>query len=128
MTAGLLFPKVRDDKPTLREERKATRKAIEANARAVEEAVRTRDGLTCRVPGCRAPGECAHWKPKGIGGDHGERTNTANCFRCCPVHHRGPRGSIHSADLEVIPLTPAGCDGPLAFHWRRSGQTLVEKR
>jgi hypothetical protein len=61
-----------------------------------------------------------------MGGDHGERTNTANCFRCCHAHHRGPRGSIHSGDLEVIKLTPTGCDGPLAFHFKQTGETYRE--
>jgi hypothetical protein len=125
MTAGLLFPKCVG--LTLREDRKAKRAAVVANERAVERAVLARDGKRCRVPGCRTDGECAHVAPKGMGGDHGERTDTGNCFRCCPEHHRGPRGSIHSTHLEVIKLTPAGCDGPLAFHWRQTGSTVKEK-
>ena len=123
---GLLFPKCAG--LTLREDRKAKRAVVAANQRKVERDVLTRDGKRCRVPGCRADAECAHVEPKKMGGDHGERTDTLNCFRCCAEHHRGPRGSIHSADLEVIKLTPAGCDGPLAFHWRQTGQTVKELR
>lgn len=122
--SGLLFPKV--ERLTLREERQAKRRAVQSNERAVEDAVRKRDGIKCRVPGCREQGECAHIEPKKMGGDHGERTTAANCLRACVAHHRGPRGSIHSGDLEVIKLTPAGCDGPLAFHWRLTGTTIKE--
>jgi hypothetical protein len=125
MTIGLLFPKCPGN--TLVEDRELRKAEVKAHAKAIERAVRNRDGVRCRVPGCRNDAECAHVAPKGMGGDHGERTDTLNCFRCCRVHHTGPRGSIHSADLEVIKLTPAGCDGPLAFHWRLTGSTVKEK-
>jgi hypothetical protein len=123
---GLMYPKCPG--PTLREDREIVKQMVRQHERAVEDAVRKRDGIKCRVPGCRSIGECAHLAPKGMGGDHGERTDTTNCLRVCAAHHRGPRGSIHSADLEIIKLTPAGADGPLAFHWRQTGQTITEKR
>lgn len=123
MTA-LAFPK--PEPPIFqRRRRQAERRAHEDQVRRL---VRARDGSRCRVPGCREPGECAHIDPKKMGGDHGERTDTTNCFMCCrAIHHRGSRGSIHSGDLEVIKLTKAGCDGPLAFHWRLTGQVIKER-
>ena len=58
--------------------------------------------------------EWAHLQARGMGGTpDGRRDTTANTICCCAEHHRGVR-SLHSGHLEVIPLTDAGADGPIA--------------
>lgn len=97
--------------------RKRRRAALEAQERAVRLAVQKRDRGQCRVPWCRERGELAHLEPKGAGGDHGERTTTANCALVCHGHHRGYR-SLHSGDLRYEFLEPErGADGPIRWSW-----------
>jgi hypothetical protein len=112
---------------TLQQERQSKRKATKAQTDAVRRDVYRRDRYRCRIPGCKEDHiELVHLDPKGMGGDHGIRTTTQNAIAGCRDHHTGPR-SIHSGEIEVIPLTSAGADGPLAFHWRSEGKTVKEK-
>lgn len=111
---------------TLQDERHAKSKARKANTDSVRRDVYRRDRYHCRIPGCREDHiELVHLDPKGMGGDHGIRTTTGNAIAGCRNHHQGP-ASIHSGEIEVIPLTKAGADGPLAFHWRSTGVTVKE--
>jgi hypothetical protein len=116
------FPKVKG--LPLRQERKQRRQQATRQTDYVRRAVQRRDRV-CRVPGCKARGELAHLEAKGMGGDHGLRTTTANCALVCHDHHRGQR-SIHSGDLVVEKLTAAGADGPLGFYWPDTGDRTEE--
>lgn len=91
--------------------------------REVADAVKKRDGYKCRWPEahkCRGGVlEAAHLRDKGMGGDHGIRTFTANEITFCPwIHRRGPE-SIHGKQLKVEPETAgAGANGPCSF-WKK---------
>lgn len=83
--------------------------------------VRKRDGGN-RWPGKPNPGErleVAHFKGKGMGGDHGLRSTSENLIQFDWLTHQGPR-SLHSGHLKVVPLTRAICNGPVSF-WEREG-------
>ncbi len=96
-----------------------------AHEREEKDKVRRRDGEhTCRlVPGCkeREKHETAHLDDKGMGGDHGNRTDAALMVRACFFHHQGP-WSLHSKDLRVEYLTDAQCNGPIEV-WARDPET-----
>lgn len=121
----LAFPKFPGGKTHLdaRRETKAQRRKHED---AIEGAVKRRDHGRCRIPGCKGRGQWAHLNHRGMGGNpKGDKSTTAETLCLCFTHHQGP-DSLDRGWLEVIPLTTAGCDGPLAFHWIRSGQTVKE--
>ena len=102
-------------------ERRHKRAAIVAHEKAEKAKVVARDGAkTCRlVPHCpeRDKFETAHLDDKGMGGDHGNRTDAATMVRSCFWHHQGSR-SLHSKDLRVEYLTPEQANGPIEV-WSR---------
>ena len=102
-------------------ERRQKRAAIVSHEAEEKAKVVKRDGLhTCRlVPGCRERErhETAHLDAKGMGGDHGIRTTADRMIRACFFHHQGA-WSLHSMDLRVECLTPAGTNGPIEV-WAR---------
>jgi hypothetical protein len=80
------------------------------------------DHHRCQRPGCIVQGvgrvESAHLDGKGMGGDHGARSDSPACFvTTCSDCHQGPR-SLHSTHLLVVPLSDRGADGPLAWYVR----------
>lgn len=98
------------DGETLQDYRIKRRNERRNDERSVKTAIRVRDGIGCRWPGCeywkrgyRVEG--AHLDAKGIGGDPKLiRTTTGNLMRVCVKHHQGPF-SLHSGDLRVVFLT-----------------------
>lgn len=124
---GLLLPKPARGSTLL--EKRAKRAAIKTHEQTEKAKVVKRDGSKhCRlVPGCseREKFETAHLENKGMGGDHGNRTDASILLRCCLFHHRGD-WSLHSGDLKVEYLTAAKADGPIQVHGRDSkGQWYV---
>lgn len=94
---------------------KAEQKETEAEIE-IKRLVKARDGK-CRWPErhrCRGGLECAHLKDASLGG----QMVTSNLILLCKwVHRTGPQ-SIHSKDLEVVPLTKKGADGACKFFRR----------
>jgi hypothetical protein len=108
----------REDSELARRERKA---AVKLHERHEKEKVVARDGLhTCRlVPQCRERDkhETAHLDDKGMGGDHGNRTDASVMVRACFFHHQG-NWSLHSKDLRVEYLTAEKANGAIAVYGR----------
>lgn len=98
-------------------------KAIVANTNLVRADVFDRDDYSCRlVPNCGAAGvnlQLVHLEAKGMGGDHGTRTTTANCVVGCFAHHQGHR-SLHSGHIKYRFLTDRGADGPMVFEYHEA--------
>lgn len=110
--------------------RHARRKALRAQEQREKEAVRKRD-VRCRWPSCpdcattKTRLEVAHLRAKGMGGDHGARSERSHMILLCFLRHQGPR-SLHSGDLRIEPLTERGTDGPCRFlELRESGWSVV---
>jgi len=113
-----VFPKP----PPLRSERQAKRRTRTAAERKAKKAAKLRDRNRCRWPRCRChfdkePLESAHWRGKGIGGDHGLRSHSENLITLCRDRHQG-YVSLHSGDLRIAPLTDETMDGPCEFYRR----------
>lgn len=109
-------------------ERRESRRAVEAAEKANKAKVRARD-RGCRWPGCecrrlKLPTEVAHLEDKGMGGDHGERSDPSNMIELCVERHRGTP-SLHSGDLRIEPKTSDGANGPCDFY-ARSGSGRME--
>lgn len=110
-------------------------RAENSHARAVKEASAKReskklDGGRCRWPHvtpeekrqCRAEAKhSAHYKAKGMGGDHGTRSKPEDTITVCFSVHEGPR-SLHSGHRRVVPLTPKKMRGPVAFEEKQGGK------
>jgi hypothetical protein len=114
-----------------RSERRSNEKDAKAEARI-------RDGYRNRWPGNPNAGErleSAHYRGKGMGGDHGLRSTVTNLITFDYLTHQGPR-SIHSMHKKVVPLTRKYCSGPCAFFeraalpggkfgkWRKVGEEI----
>jgi len=97
-------------------ERDKARAAAEKIEREEKAKVRKRDGR-CRWPiqhKCRGGLEAAHIRDASLGGD----MRSSNLITLCSwLHRRGPE-SVHGKQLQVVPLTSAGADGPVSF-WRK---------
>lgn len=99
--------------------RRDRQRAIRAHEAREKAKVRARD-VRCRWPECancrdyKPRLEAAHLDDKGMGGDHGERTQADRMILLCFLTHQGPR-SLHSGDLRIEPLTERGTDGPCMF-------------
>lgn len=108
------FPK--PAKGTVILERRDKRAAIRTHETTEKAKVVKRDGMhSCRlIPGCieKEKHETAHVFDKGMGGDHGHRSDASLMLRACLFHHRGSR-SMHSGDIRVELLTERGTDGPI---------------
>ena len=101
--------------------RKQTQRDIRQAEKDVKAEVTRRDGQkVCRLdPNCLHVKvgigvEGVHLDDKGMGGDHGVRTQRHLMIRGCAIHHRGAK-SLHSGDLKVRYLTDKGTDGPIAL-------------
>lgn len=118
-----MISKFGKDGETLADYRITRRQARKAREMSVKKAIRVRDGIGCRWPGCEfwTQGyrvEGAHLDAKGLGGDPTlARTTSANLIRLCIRHHQGPY-SLHSGDLRVVVLTTDGANGPCEFQVR----------
>jgi hypothetical protein len=115
------IPKIPEGRKPLELERIEKRQRRTLDEKANKGKARKRDGHKCRWPRCECQKvklalETAHVKAKGMGGDHGSRSGTENLLTLCRLKHQGPRDSLHSGDLSITKLTPAGCDGPLEFY------------
>lgn len=114
---GVKFPKPALPLRIERHERKVRRAGIERQAK---QDVKARDHHQCRWPTCQfrrisQPLDAAHVMAAGMGGDPtSARMRTENLVTICRTHHQGPE-SLHSGDLKIEALTPAGADGPLQF-------------
>lgn len=116
---SLMFPK--PYKGQARDERIASRKAVEAHEDREKTKVRRRD-IVCRWPHCdcrarRDRLEVAHIDAKGMGGDHGVRSDAENMLLLCLARHQG-HTSLHSGDLRIEKKTVEGANGPLLFYRR----------
>lgn len=122
--AGTNFKPPRGTSRLERRDRKAAIKAHEASEKAK---VVKRDGAHyCRlVPGCTEKEwhNTAHLEDKGMGGDHGLRTDAAIMVRSCFFHHQG-EWSLHSGDLWVEYLTAERANGPIEV-WSKQPETGV---
>ena len=115
-------------KGSLRAERDERRVKRESHLESEKRHVRKRDGHACRWPRCpyrRARLEVAHVKGQGIGGTpKGELNDRSNLILLCVNHHQydrspaNPQGSLERNDLAIIPITVAGCEGPVSF-WQK---------
>jgi len=73
-----------------------------------------------------SPKEMAHWPSKGMGGDHGKRSDPTKLIRVCEPTHKGPRKSFHAGDRRPVPLDKAqGLRGPCRFEEKRGGRWVV---
>lgn len=104
-------------------ERKVKRERADAETAAKNEA-KEADG--CRFPrcGCRLLGLAlhgAHFKAKGMGGDHGLRSTVDNIVGLCVHRHQTGRVSLHGGTLaiEILDIS-RGTRGPLAWHLHTS--------
>lgn len=112
---------------TAKAERRRKRAALDREERETKAQVRRRDLRLCQVPKCyRRDVEVAHVKAKGMGGDHGTRTTTANLICVCAGHHRGPTISLHAGTLRVEARDPErGMNGPRDW-FVKQGEHWVE--
>ena len=97
---------------TLKKE-KASREES-AEELAIKKLVRLRDGK-CRCPlkhKCRGGMEVIHLKDRSLGGSS---VLTSNFWWGCAFVHRSGPVSIHGKDIEIVPLTKKGMDGPCAW-------------
>lgn len=110
----------REDGKRKRDKAKAEIRNKEKEQKAL---VVKRDGSHyCRlIPQCdeKIQFETAHLEDKGMGGDHGLRTDAAIMVRSCYFHHRG-NWSLHSNDLRVEYLTNEKANGPIQIWGRMS--------
>lgn len=107
-------PFVKPERGERRADKKERKHAAVKYEREQKAIVRKRDGHKCRFPGCKVKEylEVAHLHHKGIGGNPSANRSPASVMILfCQPHHRGAF-SMHSGDIEVRPLTPAGTDGP----------------
>lgn len=90
-----------------------------------------RDSHSCRWPhtdpvereACRRSWkEAAHFKSKGMGGDHGKRTSGDLLITFCHDVHQGAVKGIHKGNRRVVPLSPDCMSGPCAFEEKRGGR------
>jgi hypothetical protein len=65
----------------------------------------------------------AHIDGKGMGGTpDGSRNSRTNLILLCVNHHQydkgpsNPQGSLERNDLQILPVTPEGAEGPLEFY------------
>lgn len=97
--------------------KRPSKSMLNKNTAEVRESVFDREQYRCRIPWCEETAyEMAHLADKGMGGDHGLRTTTANCVAVCTGHHRGTR-SLHSGHLKFEFLSSRGADGPIRFSY-----------
>lgn len=85
-----------------------------AAERLVKADVRARD-KKCRIPlkhRCRGGMEVVHLKDRSLGGAF----VTSNLYWACAWLHRTGPVSIHGKDIEIVPLTKKGMDGPVAWY------------
>lgn len=106
-------------------ERKDRAKEIRAHEDAEKAKVRKRD-KHCIWPRCencqvyKPRLECAHGQAKGMGGDHGERSDADNMSYVDYLTHQGPH-SIHSGHRRIRPLdAKLGHNGPRACEERET--------
>ena len=105
--------------------RKDRSKEIRAHEVTEKGKVRKRD-VFCIWPNCencrlyKPRLEVAHGDAKGMGGDHGERSDASNMSYVDMLTHQGER-SIHSGHKRIRPLDPTrGHNGPRACEERET--------
>lgn len=101
---------------------KRTRR-LKRDERSEKGKVRDRD-KHCRFPRCgcgrvggmKAVPTVSHLKHKGMGGNpKGERSTTVGMIELCKWRHQDARISRDKGTLRYVPLTDAGCDGPVCW-------------
>lgn len=102
-------------------ERKLARRAIETFEEAQKTIARRRDGYRTRWPSgnpLKLRLEVAHYKSKGMGGDHGRRSSSRDLITLTYLDHQGTR-SIHSGHKRIVPLDKEKrMAGPCEFYER----------
>jgi hypothetical protein len=102
-------------------ERKTKRKAIVTAEDTEKDKVRARDGR-CRWPFCencrryKPRLEVAHIDPKGMGGDHGVRSDASQMILLDWLTHQSGPASLEQHGRRIVPLTKAGTAGPCDFY------------
>lgn len=128
-----VFAQPKDPRGTLKREKLRKTLAREAREDAEKAKVRRRDPR-CRWPHLtteekelcrRSRAEVHHVFAKGMGGDHGNRTDADIMIRVCDDVHQGPL-SFHQKNRRVVFLQPdKKCRGQLAFEEKRGGKWIV---
>jgi hypothetical protein len=128
--SGFKHPK--GDRHQRKAQLRADREKLDAHEAEQKSKARVRDGHKCCWPHqteedrlmCRAARlHVAHYKGKGMGGDHGVRTKRRNLITFCEPTHIGPKWSLHGGFRRVVPLDPTKVmDGPRAFEEKRGGR------
>lgn len=104
-------------------DKEKTRKDIEDKEFENKKEAKARDSWRCRWPEehkCRGGLEAAHIQAKGVGGDHGLRSETGNLISVCAWIHRSGPVTLEHHELKVEFETAKGCDGPVSF-WKQDG-------
>lgn len=115
--AGAFF---KGSKAEARADREMAKQQIRDKEDRNKSAARKRDGWMCRFPRCschkaRLHPEVAHVESKKMGGDHGERSTTANLICLCRGRHRESRISLHAGTLRCELLTVKGANAKVRW-------------
>lgn len=113
-------PMWKTSKEEARAERDGKKQAVKDKEDRNKTRARKRDGSMCRFPRCaclakRLHPEVAHIEPKGMGGDHGERSDLWNLICLCKLRHQDSRISIHAGTLRLEALSVNGTSGPVRW-------------
>lgn len=126
-------PQWKQAKGTTTKARAKRTRRLARSERSEKAAVRRRDDGHCRFPecGCRqlfgmkAILTVSHLVHKGAGGDpKGERSTAAGMICLCKWRHQDGPISRDRNTMRYVPLTDAGCNGPVA--WEVKTQTLLD--
>lgn len=122
---GMIQPLTKPARGDFRRERLARADAERSQRDANKRLSKKRDGFKCRWPHvCRKgdPLESAHLVNLSQGGSD----ETSNLITLCQSIHNGQRGSLHSQERHIEPLTDMGADSVCAFYERHPETGRVE--
>jgi hypothetical protein len=118
----MLFPK--DPPGTFRRERRARKRSLTANEKAIMAEAVALDGGRCRYPRCPHRSlvvVACHVIHRGMGGNpQGDRTRVDLLISFCVIHHR----LYDEGKLDFDQKTAAGTRGPCVFYRIMNGQSV----